>query len=108
MNTYAGSTKFSEDDELRVPYVRVNGMISYNELYGKEIKNSGELYIYDVIQNVNFYLNEKGCNLSSKATMVTEYMGIGKDTKYCYFQDKFIIFMKMKILNIIILLKKQK
>ena len=28
--------------------------------------------------------------------MVTEYMGIGQDTKYCYFQDTFIIFMKEK------------
>ena len=91
---YKGRTEFSEDDELRVPYVKVNGMINYNQLYDKKIKNSKGLYIYDVIQNVNFYLNERGCNLSSKATMVTEYMGIGKDTKYCYFQDTFIIFMK--------------
>lgn len=91
---YKGRTEFSEDDELRVPYVRVNGMINYNDLYDKKIKNSKGLYIYDVIQNVNFYLNERGCNLSSKATMVTEYMGIGEDTKYCYFQDTFIIFMK--------------
>lgn len=93
-NSYTESKEFNEDDELRIPYVRVNGMISYNELYGKEITNSDGLYIYDVIQNVNFSLNEKGCNLSSKATMVTEYMGIGEDTKYCYFQDTFIIFMK--------------
>ena len=91
---YKGRTEFSEDDELRVPYVKVNGMINYNQLYDKKIKNSKGLYIYDVIQNVNFYLNERGCNLSSKATMVTEYMGIGEDTKYCYFQDTFIIFMK--------------
>lgn len=91
---YKGRTEFSEDDELRIPYVKVNGMINYNQLYDKKIKNSKGLYIYDVIQNVNFYLNERGCNLSSKATMVTEYMGIGQDTKYCYFQDTFIIFMK--------------
>lgn len=91
---YKGRTEFSEDDELRVPYVRVNGMINYNQLYDKKIKNSKGLYIYDVVQNVNFYLNERGCNLSSKAAMVTEYMGIGEDTKYCYFQDTFIIFMK--------------
>ena len=91
---YKGRTEFSEDDELRVPYVQANGMINYNQLYDKKIKNSKGLYIYDVIQNVNFYLNERGCNLSSKATMVTEYMGIGQDTKYCYFQDTFIIFMK--------------
>ena len=93
---YKGRTEFLEDDELRVPYVKVNGMINYNQLYDKKIKNSKGLYIYDVIQNVNFYLNERGCNLSSKATMVTEYMGIGQDTKYCYFQDTFIIFMKEK------------
>ena len=91
---YKGHTEFSKDDELRIPYVKVNGMINYNQLYDKKIKNSKGLYIYDVIQNVNFNLNERGCNLSSKATMVTEYMGIGQDTKYCYFQDTFIIFMK--------------
>ena len=93
---YVGSKEFSGDDELRIPYVRVNGQIYYSELYEKIIKDTNGLYIYDVIQNVNFSLNEKGCNLSSKATMVTEYMGIGEDTKYCYFQDTFIIFMKEK------------
>lgn len=98
-NQYKGSTQFSEDDELRIPYIRINGMISYNELYGKEIKNSNGLYIYDVIQNVNFSLNEKGCNLSSKASMVSEYMGEGNDTKFCYFNDTFILFMKEKDSN---------
>ena len=95
-DNYTGSKEFSKDDELLIPYVNVNGMICYNDLFGKEIKNSNGLYIYDVIQNVNFSLNEKGCNLSSKTSMVTEYMGIGDDTKYCYFKDKFILFMKEK------------
>lgn len=95
-NLYTGNREFKEIDELRIPYVRVNGMISYDELYGKEIKNSEGLYIFDTIQNVNFYLNESGCNLKSKATMVTEYLSVGIDTKYCYFQDNFIIFMKEK------------
>ena len=95
-NLYTGNREFKEIDELRIPYVRVNGMISYDELYGKEIKNSEGLYIFDTIQNVNFYLNESGCNLKSKATMVTEYLSVGIDTKYCYFQDNFIIFVKEK------------
>lgn len=90
---YTGRREFGEDDEIRVPYVRINGEICYNELYGKEIKNSNGLIMYDVIQDVNFYLNEKGCNLSSKSSMVTEYMSCG-DTLFCYFQDTFIIFMK--------------
>lgn len=92
-NNYTGRREFGEDDELRVPYVRVNGEICYNELYGKEIKNSNGLIMYDVTQYVNFYLNEKGCNLSSKASMVTEYNSCG-DTLFCYFQNTFIIFMK--------------
>ena len=53
-NLYTGNREFKEIDELRIPYVRVNGMISYDELYGKEIKNSEGLYIFDTIQNVNF------------------------------------------------------
>ena len=93
-NAYTGKREFLKNDELFVPYVRVNGMSSYNELYDKEIENTNGLYIYDVIQNVNFSLNEKGCNLSSKATMVTEYLGIIDETRYCYFKDKFVIFMK--------------
>lgn len=95
-NEYTGNKEFQEQDELLVPYVRVNGMIAYNDLYGKFIKGTNGLYFTDVVQNVNFSLNEKGCNLNSKATIVTEYLGINNDTKYCYFKDKFIIFMKEK------------
>lgn len=95
-NEYTGNKEFQEQDELLVPYVRVNGMIAYNDLYGKFIKDTNGLYFTDVVQNVNFSLNEKGCNLNSKATIVTEYLGINNDTRYCYFKDKFIIFMKEK------------
>ena len=93
---YTGTKEFRKQDELLIPYVRVNGMIAYNDLCGKKIKDTGGLYFTDVVQNVNFYLNEKGCNLNSKSTMVTEYMGISEDTKYCFFKDQFIIFMQEK------------
>ena len=93
---YSGNKSFKEKDELLIPYVRVNGRVAYNDLYGKFIKGTNGLYFTDVIQNVNFSLNEKGCNLNSKATMVTEYIGISDDTKYCFFKDKFVIFMKEK------------
>ena len=93
-NAYTENREFAEDDELRIPYVRINGMIAHNELYSKYIKDTNGLYFTDVIQNVNFYLNEKGCNLSSQVTMVTEYLGISEDARYCYFNDQFVIFMK--------------
>ena len=93
-NAYTDSREFRKDDELRVPYVKVNGLISYNELYGKEIKNTNGLMIFDVVQNVDFSLNEKGCNLSSGASMLIEYQSYVKNSRLCYFQDTFIIFMQ--------------
>lgn len=89
------SKEFLEDDELQIPYIRINGIISYNELYGKEIANSEGYSIYDVLQTVNFNLNESGCNLSSKATIVDATLGIHAP-RYFYFRDTFVLFMKEK------------
>lgn len=92
-NTYIGNHNFTENDEILVPYVSVNGMISYEELYGKFIKDTDGMYITDVVQEINFSLNETGCNLNSIATMVTENLS-ASEKRYCWFKDTFIIFMK--------------
>ena len=92
-SSYTESKEFLEGDELRIPFVRVNGMIAHNELYGKFIKDTN-MFFTDVIQNVNFNLNDKGCNLSSEVTLVTEVTGIGMEPRFCYFDDQFVIFMK--------------
>ena len=89
---YNGSTAFEENDELLVPYVNVNGTVAYNELADKIIKNTNGMYISNVIQDVNFNLNESGCNMQSHATMTTEYLSVG--SRYFWFIDTFIIFMK--------------
>lgn len=90
---YTEENEFLDQDQLLVPFVKVNGLISYTDLCGKVIKNSDGLYFQDVIQNVNFSLNESGCNLDSKATVVTEYLS-ASDSRYCWFKDDFVIFMK--------------
>ena len=89
---YKGSKKFTNDDEILMPYVKVNGLIKYNELYGKTIKDTNGLIMYDVVQKVNFYLNEKGCNLKSSLSMATEYLSAGN--RYFYYTDTFVIFMR--------------
>lgn len=91
-DNYNGSTTFEENDELLVPYVNVNGTVAYNELVDKIIKNTNGMYISNVIQDVNFNLNESGCNMQSHATMTTEYLSVG--SRYFWFRDTFIIFMK--------------
>lgn len=93
---YTGKREFQENDELLIPYINIDGMIAYNELSGKFLKGENGLYFEDVIQNVKFSLNESGCNLNSVATVVAEYMSISEQTRYCYFKDKFVIFMKEK------------
>ena len=99
-NQYKGSTVFSANDELRIPFIKINGMICYNELFNKHIKNSGAKYFRDVIQNVNFSLNEKGCNLSSTASMIIDCDGISAiNSKYFYFYNTFILFMREKNSN---------
>lgn len=89
---FTGSTILEDDDELLIPYVRVNGRIAYNELFGRTIKNTDGMYISNVVQNVNFSLNESGANINSHSTMTTEYISVG--SRYFWFKDKFIIFMK--------------
>ena len=91
-DNYNGSTTFEENDELLVPYVNVNGTVAYNELVDKIIRNTNGMYISNVIQDVNFNLNESGCNMQSHATMTTEYLSVG--SRYFWFRDTFIIFMK--------------
>ena len=93
---YDGSKIFSKKDELLIPYINLSGMICYNELYNKLIKDTNGLYTYDVIQDVDFKLNEKGVSLNSNLTMVTEYLSYDQESKYFYFNDKFIIFIKEK------------
>lgn len=95
-NQYTGKRKFTNDDELLVPCIKVNGMIYYNELFDKTIKNTDGLYIENVVQNVDFSLSEKGCKLSSQATMVTEYLSDNMFGRFFLFKDTFIIFMKEK------------
>ncbi len=95
-DSYTGTKEFGGEDELLIPFVRANGMISYNELFRKYIKDSGSQYFRDVVQNVNFSLNNEGCNLESIATIVTEVFSVSMKPRYCYFNDKFVIIMKEK------------
>lgn len=94
-NEYIGDSKFGNNDEILVPYVSVNGRINYKELEGKFIKNTNGMYVKTAEQDVYFNLNEKGCNLKSKATFVTASFA-DANKRYFEYENKFIIFMKEK------------
>lgn len=84
---------FSSTDELFIPFINLDGYITYDELHGKYIKNTN-MYIKSTAQNVKFNLNEKGCNLQSDATLITGVYS--SKLRRFNFNNTFILFMKEK------------
>ena len=91
---YEGEKEFNKDDELKIPYINIDTLINYGELCGKVIKNTGGLYIQNALQNVKFSLNEKGGNLISEAGLKDIYLSVSENSKYFYFNDRFVLFLK--------------
>lgn len=91
---YVGDKTFNQSDELKIPYINVDTIINYDELCGKIIKDTDQMYISNAIQNVKFTLNEKGGNLLSEATVVSEYNSLAENARFFNFTKPFIIFMK--------------
>jgi len=93
---FNGKRNFTKDDELKIPYIKVNTIINYDELCGKFIKGTNGMYIANALQNVKFNLNEKGGNLISESAIKSEYNLENENSRYFYFTDNFIIFLKEK------------
>ena len=91
---YVGDKTFNQSDELKIPYINVDTIINYDELCGKIIKDTDQMYISNAIQNVKFTLNEKGGNLLSEATVVSEYNLLDEDARLFNFTKPFVLFMK--------------
>lgn len=91
---YKGNIKFTENDELRVPYINVDTIIRYEELCNKNIKGTEKLYITNAIQNVKFSLNERGGNLISNANIQGEYISDVENSRRFYYTNRFVIFLE--------------
>ena len=90
--SYVGEKSFVDGDCLKIPYIEVDTIISYDELCGKTIKGTKGLYIERALQNVKFSLNEKGGSLISEAAVQDATMG--SSDRYFTFHKPFVIFMK--------------
>lgn len=81
-------------DEIRVPFIKVNAEINYDELCNRYIKETNGAYIEQAIQTVDFELDNYGGHIKSEAR-VDIYLGISdKVPRKFYFTDKFVLFMK--------------
>ena len=90
---YYGKTTFEEDDMLRIPFIKVNAEINYDELCGREIKNSG-YYIKQALQTIDFELNNIGGSVKSEAAIDDTKEGIIKNSRKMIFDSDFILYLK--------------
>ena len=90
---YSGEKEFEDDDILRIPFIKVNDEINYDELCGRDIKNS-IYYIKQALQTIDFELNNVGGSVKSEA-VIEATMKAGLDiSRKMIFDSDFILYLK--------------
>lgn len=92
--SYKGEKTLQEDDIIEIPYIRVNDEINYDELCGKIIKGTNNMYIRQALQTVDFELNNVGGTVKSEALVETTRKGFAVGGKKLLFNSDFILYLK--------------
>lgn len=90
---YTGETSWQENDILRIPFIKVNCEINYDELCGRWIKGS-DYYIRQALQTVDFELNNYGGSVKSEALIEALKMADTDTDREFIFDDTFLLFLK--------------
>ena len=99
---YNGSIRLSNNDTLKVPFIKFNKMFYYNEFAGRQIKNS-DFIITEAIQTVKFKMDNKGGSLKSEAVMqmaTTALPSKPPEIRHFDFDKPFVLFLKEKDKNV--------
>ena len=78
---------------LRIPFIKVNDEINYDELCGREIKNS-KYYIKQALQTIDFELNNVGGSVKSEAVIDATMKDWGDKSRKMIFDSDFILYLK--------------
>lgn len=93
---FKGDREFKDDDTIKVPVIKFKEMFNYNELTGKQIKNT-DFTIDGAIQTVEFNLDNKGGSLKSEAALMMRMsLPIVSDERHFNFDKPFVILLKDK------------
>jgi len=91
---YSGETTFkNEKDILKIPYIKVNDEINYDELCGRMIKGS-DYYIRQALQTIDFELNNYGGSVKSEALIEALKNAILEKGRELIFDSDFILYLK--------------
>ena len=92
-SNYSGKNTFEKEDILRIPFIKVNDEINYDELCGREIKNS-KYYIKQAIQTIDFELNNVGGSVKSEAVIDSSTKAWVDKKRKMIFDSDFILYLK--------------
>lgn len=82
-----------EKDKMKIPFIKVNSEINYDELCGRYIKGTNS-YIEQAIQTVSFELDNYGGYVKSEALVDIYMCASYNEQREFFFTDDFILFMK--------------
>jgi len=91
---YSGDRKFGDKDILRIPFIKVNDEINYDELCGRTIKRTNGMYIRQALQTIDFELNNIGGSVKSEALIEALKESIIEIDRKFAFESDFILYLK--------------
>lgn len=96
-DAYQGSKEFGNDDELKVPNIKLFEEKAFKELAGRRVMGTN-LQIDQAIETIKFEMDNKGVKLKSEAAMTFMKMSLMPDDeqRLFYLDDTFVIFLKEK------------
>lgn len=96
-SAFEGSKEFGNDDELKVPNIKLFEEKTFDELSGKRVMGTN-IVIDQAIETIKFDMDNKGVKLKSEAAMTIMKMSLLPDyeQRLFYFNDTFVIFLKEK------------
>ena len=95
---YTGEKSLQKDDVLKIPFIKVNDEINYDELCGRMIKGT-DWYIRQALQTIDFELNNYGGSVKSEALIEALKAAIGNINRDFSFDNDFILFLKEESKN---------
>ena len=92
-NNYTGNKTWDKNDELMIPYIKVQDEINYDELCGRFIKGT-QWYIRQALQTIDFELNNYGGSVKSEALIEALRQSVSNTNREFIFDDDFILYLK--------------
>lgn len=96
---YEGKRKMQKEEELKIPYMKVDTAVNYEELCGKQIKREKGGYIVTALQTIKFSLDETGGRVISEGIIQdvrkSTEINMAEERQFDFDND-FILFLKEK------------